>query len=291
MSRPEHLVPSQNSCGEVPVWDPHTRRVTWSDFGDRLVWSYDVRTGQSWSQATALTIGGWGRRAGGGWIASTEKGIAIWDQEANEFELRADPEHGNPEMRYGDAVVDRDGRFLCGTVYTADRTAARGVLYSYEPNGTVSTLATGFAVPNGLGLSPDGATLYVTDMFHHRIVAYDYDRSTGAVAGKRTFVTVSPEQGYPDGLTVDSAGFVWSCHWAGSCITRYTARGSVDRVLRLPVPNVTCCAFGGADLTDLFITTARKGLSEEEIARYPLSGDLFRVHVDVPGLVEPLFAG
>ena len=90
---------------------------------------------------------------------------------------------------------------------------------------------------------------------------------------------------------MDSEGFVWSCHWGGWCITRYNAAGKVEKVVELPVSNVTCCAFGGEELTDLYITTAWKGLSEEERAAQPLAGDLFMIKTDVQGLIEPRFGG
>ena len=128
-------------------------------------------------------------------------------------------------------------------------------------------------------------------MFHHRILAYEYDGRTGKIGKRRVFAKIPKERGMPDGLIVDAEGYVWSCHWGGWCVTRYDHSGMIERVMELPVSNVTCCAFGGDDLTDLYITTAWKGLSEEERDSQPLAGDVFMVKTDIQGLLEPKFTG
>ena len=231
MSSLEHLLPVQNMCGEIPNWIPEKKAVYWSDFDGRKFYRYYPDTGKYAYEDLKLMIGGWGRREQGGWITSTEKGIAFWDEDTLDF---------------------------------VTFNAPNSTLYSYCPDGVLKKLDDGFAVSNGIGFSPDGKTLYFTDMFHRRILAYDYDRSTGNAAGKRDFAVIPEEKGYPDGLIVDSDGYVWSCHWGGFCITRYTPDGKIDRTIELPVPNVTCCAFCGEDLTDLYITTAWKGLIDQE---------------------------
>jgi sugar lactone lactonase YvrE len=152
-------------------------------------------------------------------------------------------------------------------------------------------LDSGFAVCNGMGLSLDSRTLYVTDMFHHQILAYDYDSLTGNVCHKRIFVRVPEEAGVPDGLIVDSEDFVWSAHWGGWRITRYDPAGKIEREIRLPVANVTCLGFGGADLDELYVTTAWSGLSQQERKKQPLAGDLFRIKTDVKGVLESKFLG
>ncbi len=291
MSELEHLLPVQNMCGEIPNWVPEKKAVYWSDFDGRKFYRYYPGTGKYECDDLVLMIGGWGRRKQGGWITSTEKGIAFWDEDTLEFEILADPEKDNDNITYGDGAVDRDGRFLVGTMDFVTFDAPNSTLYSYYPDGILKKLDDGFALSNGIGFSPDGTVLYFTDMFHRRIVAYDYNRSTGHVSGKRTFTVIPEEKGYPDGLIVDSCGYVWSCHWGGSLITRYTPDGGIDRTVELPVPNVACCAFCGEDLTDLYITTAWKGLSGQGRKDYPLSGDVFRLKTDIQGLLEPKFAG
>jgi sugar lactone lactonase YvrE len=123
------------------------------------------------------------------------------------------------------------------------------------------------------------------------ILAYDFDLETGAIGNPRPFVHVPEEEGYPDGHTVDSEGCLWSTHWAGWRVTRYDPSGKKERDIRLPVPNVTCCAFGGPAMDELYLTTAWSTLDEAGRKQLPQAGDLFRVKVGAKGVVRPPFAG
>ena len=142
-----------------------------------------------------------------------------------------------------------------------------------------------------MGFSPDGKTLYLVDMFHSNILAYDHDPATGAVENRRIFASVPEEDGFPDGITIDSEGFVWNAHWAGWKVTRYDPTGKIEREIRFPVQNVTRCAFGGEQLDELYVTTAWYDMSEAERKAQPLAGDLFRVKTNIKGLEEPKFVG
>jgi L-arabinonolactonase len=287
----EHILSVQNFCGEIPYWVPDNNSVYWVDMDKKIYYSYNLKTEHYKSHNLQYTISGWGRREKRGWITATEKGIAFWDEESLDFDFLVDPEKDNTSITYADAAVDRDGRFLIGTRNHIKRDDPSGSLYSFHHDGSWEKLDSGFALSNGLGFSPDGKILYFTDMFHRRILSYDYNKKTGKVYGKKTFAIVPENKGYPDGLIVDSEGYVWSCHWGGYCITRYTPEGQIDCRIELPVPNVTCCAFCGKNLNDLYITTAYKGLSKQERKKYPLSGDIFRLKTDIQGLIEAKFKG
>jgi len=188
-------------------------------------------------------------------------------------------------------VVDRQGRLLVGTMNEQDEDAPDGSLYRLDTDGALHKLDTGFAVANGIGLSLDGRTLYLTDMFHHQILAYDYDVATGAVHNRRVWVHVPEDTGVPDGLIVDSEDFVWSAHWAGWRVTRYDPAGKIEREIRLPVANATCLCFGGTALDELYVTTAWSELSKKERLKQPLAGDLFRIKTNVKGVPESEFLG
>jgi sugar lactone lactonase YvrE len=133
--------------------------------------------------------------------------------------------------------------------------------------------------------------MYYTDTPKKVIYAYDFDPASGAIENRRNFVYTPDEPGAPDGLAVDSEGFVWSARWDGWKITRYDPAGRVEREIRLPVQRPTSCAFGGAGLDELYITSASTGLSEQEKAAQPLAGDIFRLRTEVKGLPEPKFLG
>jgi sugar lactone lactonase YvrE len=152
-------------------------------------------------------------------------------------------------------------------------------------------METGVTVANGIGWSPDNKTMYFTDSAPKIIYAYDFDPSTGAIENRRNFMHTPDEPGVPDGLAVDSEGFIWSARWDGWKITRYDLEGKVEREIPVPVGRPTSCAFGGPGLKNLYITSARVGLSETELREQPLAGDLFVLETDVKGMIEPKFLG
>jgi sugar lactone lactonase YvrE len=145
-------------------------------------------------------------------------------------------------------------------------------------------------VTNGPALSPDGKTLYHTDTFEGTIYAFDISKG-GKLKNKRVFITIPEGDGYPDGMTCDAEGCLWVAHWGGWRITRFTPSGQADRVVQMPVSQVTSVAFGGADLARLFITSASIGLSEKELEEQPLAGGLFEIDPGVKGLPAGQFGG
>lgn len=203
------------------------------------------------------------------------------------LEFIADPEADKPEARFNDGAVDRQGRFWAGTISEGFANS----LYRLDPDGTVQKMETGIGISNGIGWSPDNKTMYFTDTPARVIYAYDFDLATGAIENRRTFVQVPEEEGFPDGLTVDSEGFIWSAHWDGWKITRYDPTGKVEREIQVLVQRPTSCTFGGAELNELYLTSASVGLSQAALKDQPLAGDLFRLKVEVKGLEEPKYLG
>jgi sugar lactone lactonase YvrE len=165
------------------------------------------------------------------------------------------------------------------------------VLYRLDPDGALQEMGTGFTVSNGMGWSPNGRTMYFTDTRRRVILAFNFDLETGRIDNRRVFVEVPADSGFPDGLTVDGEGFVWSAEWGGWCVTRYAPTGEIERKVRLPVSNVTNCAFGGRNLDELYITSARVTLSDEDLVAQPLAGALFCLKTNVRGQKERRFKG
>lgn len=292
MSQVEHHLSLQNEVGESPIWIPEDQTLTWIDIEGNCVFQYSPDDERLETFKVDVSITSLGRRGEKGWVCAAKTGLHFWNGQSASLDFIADPEAAIPGHRFNDGVVDRQGRFLIGTMNENDLNAPDGSLYRLNTDGKIEKLDSGYAVPNGLGLSPDGGTLYVTDMFHGQILAYDYSAAeSGGVANRRVFVTVPQEAGWPDGLIVDSQGFVWSAHWAGGRISRYDPEGKLEREISLPVANVTCMAFGGKDLDELYITTAWFSLSDADRKAQAWAGDLFRVRTDVTGIVEPVFAG
>jgi sugar lactone lactonase YvrE len=167
----------------------------------------------------------------------------------------------------------------------------RGALWRIDASGTAEKMDDGFHICNGLGWSPDDTRMYFTDSGKRKIWVYDYDIDAGRIANRRLFAETPEETGVPDGLAVDAEGHVWSANWDGWSITRYAPDGQVNKMINLPVPRPTSCAFGGPDMTTLYITTARIRLSASVLLEAPLSGSVLAVETGVRGQVEPRFAG
>jgi sugar lactone lactonase YvrE len=292
MNEPEQLVPSQNKLGETPIWAPEENALYWVDWASGPTCRFEPATGKFTTFPTDLPITALARRASGGWIAITLNGLYAWEPKTNEYKLLVGPaEPDKPEICYNDAAVDRQGRLLVGTVNMQDPFLPDGSLFRLDPDCSLHKLETGYATANGIGVSPDGRTVYVADQRHRQIIALDYDTATGTVSNRRVFACLKEEDGMPDGLIVDAEGFVWNGHWAGWKLTRYAPDGKIERQVRFPVQHVISFAFGGKNLDELFVTTAWWGFSEEERKQNLWAGDLFCVETGVKGLVEPAFAG
>jgi sugar lactone lactonase YvrE len=290
MNEPEHLVPAQNRLGETPIWAPEENALYWVDWGGGPTCRFEPGTGAFTTFPVSLPVTALARRAAGGWVAIAQNGLYEWDPKTNLYKLLVgQPRPENPDICYNDGAVDRQGRLLVGTVDNGDVFAPHGSLYRLDPDGSLHELDTGYATANGIGVSPDGRTVYVTDMRHHQIVVLDYDTVKGTASNRRLFARVPDEEGMPDGLIVDAEGFVWSGHWDGWRLTRYDPDGAIERQIRFPVQHVISFAFGGRDLDELFVTTSCWDFDEEQRKRQPWAGDLFRLRTGIIGLVEPAF--
>ncbi len=283
----QHVLAIKNQLGEGPVWHPDEQALYWVDILEGCFYRLDPETGQHGRFDIGLPVGCLGFRKDGGLVLATQKGFAFWASEEGSLESIADPEADWPETRFNDGAVDRQGRFWAGTL---GREAACG-LYRLDPDLSVHTMETGITVCNGIGWSPDNKTMYFTDSALKMIYAYDFDPDTGAIDNRRPFIHTPDEAGVPDGLTVDSEGFIWSARWDGWKVTRYDPQGKMERKVPMPVQRPTSCTFGGPGLDELYITSARVGLGEEALNEQPLAGDLFRLKTDVKGFAEPKFLG
>jgi sugar lactone lactonase YvrE len=275
--------------GEGPVWDPRVDRIVWVDIPSGHVFSTDPRDGTTIRRELDLAVGVVLPRAAGGYVAALQDGFYILPDEGPP-ELIAAVEANDPATRFNDGELDPQGRFWAGTMGW-DAEPGQGSLYRLDPDGRVTTMLSDVTISNGLGWSPDGATMYYTDTATARIDMFDFDAVSGDIANRRPFVTVREGGGRPDGLTVDSEGAVWVATWPGYGVHRYLPDGSLDAIIPLPVSNVSSIELGGADLCDAFITTAWELLSEEEHAAQPLAGSLFHTRVEVPGRSRVPFAG
>jgi len=290
MSQSAHcVVDCHNTLGEVPVWDVAEQALYWVDIEGKLLQRLSPATGEVKSWEMPERISSFALRENGGLIVAFASGIALLDLDSGDIEFIARPEAHLPGNRFNEGKCDRKGRFWAGTMDNEEVDFTMGSLYRMNADLEVSHMRGNVGISNGLGWSPDNKTMYYADSPAKCIYVYDFDLETGTPSNERIFATV--DKGVPDGLTVDSEGYVWNCEWDGWRVVRYAPDGAVNYILETPVQRPTSCMFGGADLHDLYITTASINLSDAARARQPLAGCVLRVNTDTPGLPEPRFAG
>ncbi len=289
--RIERLGESCDELGEGPLWDVEEQRLYWIDSHGGEIHRADARGEDHRTWALPEHIGSMCLREGGGAVVSLRNGFHFFDFGGGELTLIADPERDIRRTRMNDGKVDRQGRFLAGSMDYEEREPLAG-LYRLDPDRTVTQLETGIIVSNGPCWSPDGGTFYFADSWARRIWAYKYDTATGSLLSRRVFADFEGHlRGYPDGATVDAEGYVWSAEVYGGRLVRFAPDGTIDRLLGMPVDSITSMSFGGADLDILYVTSmARPFRGQRRQERE--AGGLFAVHgLGVRGLPEPRFRG
>ena len=290
MSKPEVVAGGNAILGESPLWSPAEAALYWVDIDNPTIHRLDPATGARERWPIETEIGSIGLAGPRRMIAGLRTGAHYVDLETGRIEPICDPEGEGRfnRNRMNDGKIDRAGRFWVGTMNDPGHEPL-GTLYRIDRDGGAAPVLGGIRVPNALCWSPDSSVMYFTDSYSHQIWAFDFDLATGAMENKRVFAAIAEETGVPDGATVDADGFLWCAHMFGSRVSRYAPDGSLDRAIALPVPQVTSCAFGGADLETLYITTASLRMDRAALAEQPLAGALFAVDPGVRGLPEPVF--
>jgi sugar lactone lactonase YvrE len=291
----ELVLDARNGTGESPVWHGAEQALYWVDIPARTLCRWTPATGESRSWLAPEMLACVARMGGSnGWIAGAESGIfSLHFQDDGQlgFESLAPVSHAMPGMRFNDGRCDRQGRFLAGTMLmNMAAGASAGCIYSYQNSSGLTPLLEGFITPNGMAFSPDGCTMYLSDSHPsvQLVWAYDYDIETGTPSNRRLFIDMNPLPGRPDGAAVDADGCYWICGNDAGLIHRFTPEGKLDRSLAVPVKKPAMCAFGGAGLDTLFVTSIRpEGI---DLSDQPLAGGVFALRPGVRGLPEPVFS-
>jgi sugar lactone lactonase YvrE len=283
---------THHSCllAEGPVWDAARERLLWVDILLGEIHSYYTDTREHRIFKAGQTVGSFALRASAGLVASFQNGFAHVDLETESIQWLTDPEADKPDNRFNDGKCDPAGRFWAGTMSVSGKKSA-GSLYALEASGEAVLKIPGVSVSNGLAWSPGHTRFYFIDSPTNQVASYDYDIETGNLSNQKIAVTIPPEMGKPDGMTIDTEGMLWVALWNGWSVTRWNPyTGELLEQIKLPVAQVTSCTFGGKELEDLYITTAKVGLSNEELEKQPLAGSVFVVNnMRVKGLPAVLF--
>jgi len=275
---PRVAVASGCVLGEGPVWDQRTGTLLWVDIKGEAVWRFEPGTGASMSLPVSERVG---------FIALTEdpdvmiagfkSGLARLHLPSGRREPLVQPEPDQPGNRINDGHVGPDGNLFFGTM-DDDGKEPTGRFYRWDGK-RLETFGKSFVVTNGPAVSHDGRTIYTVDSPGRLIYAHDLDE--GRPGPARPFVRFEEGWGHPDGMAIDAEGHVWVCHWGSSRITRFAPDGEPERVVPVPTAQVTKCAFGGPDLTTLYIATA--GIGRDPHID-PMAGHLFSVETGIRGL-------
>lgn len=314
----ELVADTRCQVGESPVWHADERALYWVDIAGRRLWRL-AEDGALANWQTPEQIGCFARHRDGGWLlagqsrlwrahlpdetpassdstssARVDSALAAPVDSVSSASVACHPlvdvVHPAAPMRFNDGRCDRQGRFWAATMFE-DMAQARavGAWYRYARGQLERTRLDGFISGNGLAFAPDGRTMYVSDSHPsvQRVWAFDYDIDDGVPSGRREFIDMNRFPGRPDGAAVDADGCYWICGNDAGLVHRFAPDGRLDRSVAVPVKKPAMCAFGGARLETLYITSIRPhGI---DLSDQPLAGAVFAVRVGVAGLPEPRF--
>jgi len=277
--------------GEGPVWDASRGLLFWVDILKGHVHAIDPVTGvRAWFDA-GDPVGAVGLTRSGRLVLALTDGFALADHDGRGLTRVPGFAIDGALLRFNDGKPDPWGNFCAGTMAWDESGVPPGSLYRLRPDGTVTELFGDVGLSNGLDWSDDLRIFYYADSNSGGVDVFDTDPDTGEMSGRRRLVTVEAADGIPDGLTLDAEGCVWLAVWDSGELRRYTPDGRLDTVVRLPARQVTCPAFGGDDLSTLYITTAREGYTEADLREQPHAGDIFACTPGVTGRPPFLFDG
>jgi sugar lactone lactonase YvrE len=289
------IVDARATLGEGPLWDADRGILWWVDILGGIVHAFDPATGRDEAIEVGQAVGAVALRHDGNLLAIGQDAILALDPETQRLEPVFAFALENPPRRTNDAKPDPGGRLWVERM-PFDHAAGMGSLRRLGRDLRLEAIISDITIPNGLAWSPDGGTMYFAESMSRVVTAYDFDAATGTISGGRPFIRIGagvglPPNAVPDGLAVDAERCVWVAIWNGYCVVRVSPDGAIVGRVDLPVSQVSSVSFGGPELADLYITSAREDFDEAAAAREPNAGGLFRVTTPFRGLLPYRFAG
>jgi sugar lactone lactonase YvrE len=288
------VVPSGDICGEAATWDAGTGTIHWVDINRFILHSHDTAAGTTRSRlfdepVVALSL----TEREGTLLVALASRIIFYTPATGAVEETGVALPGWPQARFNDGRTDPRGVFWIGSMgnnvgpegQSLDIEDGLGKLFRYRPGGALEEIEAGIGISNTLCWAPDRSVFYFGDTLRNEIRAYPYDAATGEIGEGRPYFS-GFERGLPDGSAIDAEGYIWNCRFGGGCIVRVAPDGEIDSVIEMPCKNITTCAFGGEDLSTLYVTTA-------SVAKAPtdrLAGSLFAIATGTRGMAENRFA-
>jgi sugar lactone lactonase YvrE len=313
----EVVLRAKATLGEGPVWDDRSGEVLFVDILERLVHRWHPGSGRWRALELPSHVSAVALRENGGLVLALQDGVYLLGPDSDDEDdgrgdgaprvrragivdddVRPGPDpvlltamhKDRPGLRLNEGKCDPQGRFWVGSM-NYDQTEGVGSLYRVTPEGHVGLMVERVTISNGLAWTSDGRTMYYIDTPTRGVDAFDFDPASGEISGRRRVVSIREGAGNPDGMTIDAEEHLLVALWGGGAIHRYAPDGQLVDEIPVPASQVSSCEFGGTDLRDLYITSARDGLSEEQLGTEPDAGSLFRVRMDVPGRPAARFRG
>ncbi len=291
------IVEEKSQLGEGCVWHCEKNLLYWVDINGQKLHIYNPKDKSNKTINLGVFVDCVVPRQSGGLVLALHNGFVGFDLETETYTYLVDPESHLPFNRFNDGKCDPSDRFLAGTM-AIDESPHQGTLYSLDTDLSIKHLQRNISVSNGLGWSPDYQTMYFIDSPTKNIFAFDYNLDTGTINNRSVAVTIPDgfvdgrSGGWPDGMTVDEEGMIWVALWTAYKVTRWNPKtGELLQIIDIPAPNVTCCTFGGENLDELYITTARQDMDQSLLERYPQAGSVFKIKTSVKGMKTFEFRG
>ncbi len=280
---PKIIADFQCHNAEGPLWHPMEQRLYWTDIPTGHMFRYDRATEKSEQIYAGEPVGGYTIQENGSLLLFKSRGcIEAWQEgKITTLIQEIDDEQ---KTRFNDVIADPAGRVFCGTMPSPEQNPERlGRLYRLDTDGTLTKILDDIDVSNGMGFTPDHKQMYYTESGKRKIYLFDYDQASGTLSNQRVHITIPDSEGFPDGLSVDAEGYIWSARWDGGHLFRYNPDG--EEVLRIPLPakDVTCLTFGGSDYSDIYITTAG---GDNRSVKGEGAGAVFQVNLGIRGVPE-----
>lgn len=285
----ELLHDAKATLGEGPAWDEKTQTLYWVDILGKRIHAW--RDGGDQVIQLDEYVGCVAPRRDGGLAATLQASFVTLDVSRGDVALQRLHSVTEPATnRFNDGKCDPAGRLLAGTMDMNEKSPS-GNLYLLETGKPVRKLLDGIRISNGLAWSPDYKTFYYIDTPTRQIRAYDYDVETGNIANPRVAVEVPEAMGWPDGMTSDMDGRLWVALWGGARVARWNPlNGQLEAEVSVPGLHTSSCVFGGPRRDVLYVTSARVGMDEASLAKYPLSGGVFQIQTQTVGMPTFEFA-
>lgn len=294
MKKPELFLNVGNTLGEGICWDETEEILFWIDILGNKIFAFDTRKSTLETIDVGQNIGCVAVREKGGLIAGLEHGIYFVDIDTGELSRAADTESDKPIYRFNDGECDCMGRLWVGTMLKDSGSVKEYdnppcSLYCMDTNLSLTEKLSGVTISNGIGFSVDNKTMYYIDTPTRKIDAFDFDKEYGGISNRRTLAHIDEREGWPDGMTVDADGNLWVGMWGGGQVIKYEPEsGKKIESIKIPAPFVTTMVFGGKNMDEMFINTAKENT---DLTKYPNAGGVFKVKMDVKGQYTYKFKG